>query len=131
MNDEMRKITLIGVPIEEGSGRRGAAMGPAALRIAGLDTALSDLGHDVEDLGDLRPGPAMDLPALDKARNLRQVGGFTRAVEAATFDAAATGRLPIILGGDHAARRCGRPPAFRALARCACRFQRPGNLTLG
>ena len=102
MNDEMRKITLIGVPIEEGSGRRGAAMGPAALRIAGLDTALSDLGHDVEDLGDLRPGPAMDLPALDKARTLRQVGGFTRAVEAATFDAAATGRLPIILGGDHA-----------------------------
>lgn len=99
---DRHKLTLIGVPIEEGTGRRGAAMGPAALRIAGLDTALADLGHQVDDLGDLRPGPAMDLPSHPKARNLRQVGGYTRAVEAAVFEAASAGRLPIVLGGDHA-----------------------------
>ncbi len=34
MSTQSRSVTLIGAPLEEGSGRRGAAMGPAALRIA-------------------------------------------------------------------------------------------------
>ncbi|HXV29164.1 MAG TPA: arginase family protein, partial [Sinorhizobium sp.] len=57
----MKTITLIGAPIEEGSGRRGAAMGPTALRIAGIDTVLAELGHTVHDEGDIRPLPARDL----------------------------------------------------------------------
>ena len=45
--------------------RRGAAMGPTALRIAGVDLTLSDLGHEVTDEGDLRPLPARGAPGLD------------------------------------------------------------------
>ncbi|AIC29223.1 arginase [Rhizobium etli bv. mimosae str. IE4771] len=101
MNVQSRSVTLIGAPLEEGSGRRGAAMGPAALRIAGVDQTLIDLGHDVADNGDLRIVPAMDLPNHSKAHNLRIVGAFTRALESSVYDVAACGRFPLILGGDH------------------------------
>ena len=49
-----QKLTIIGAPIEEGAGRLGALMGPAALRTAGLVRTLEELGHPVEDRGDLR-----------------------------------------------------------------------------
>ncbi|MBB4291886.1 arginase [Rhizobium leguminosarum] len=101
MNAQSRSVTLIGAPLEEGSGRRGAAMGPAALRIAGVDQTLIELGHDVADLGDVRIVPAMDLPNHQKAHNLRIVGAFTRALENSVHDVAASGRFPLILGGDH------------------------------
>ena len=95
-------ITLIGVPMEEGSGRGGAAMGPAALRIAGIRQALEDLGHPVIDNGDIRPVPARDLPALKNALHLQAVGAYVRELEAQTHDVASRGGLPIALGGDHA-----------------------------
>ncbi|EHS52083.1 arginase [Rhizobium sp. PDO1-076] len=101
MAKQTRNVTLIGVPLEEGSGRGGCAMGPAALRIAGIAPALVDLGYDVTDAGDLRPAPASDLPIMDKAKHLAIVGAFTRAVEAATYEAAAKGSVPVLLGGDH------------------------------
>ncbi|KQV17457.1 arginase [Rhizobium sp. Root1203] len=101
MQTPTRSVTLIGAPLEEGSGRRGAAMGPAALRIAGVDQTLIDLGYDVADAGDVQVVPARDLPNHPKAHHLRTVGAFTRALEASTYEAAAAGRFPLILGGDH------------------------------
>lgn len=101
-NMDRKPITLVGVPMEEGSGRRGAAMGPAALRIAGIDKALTDLGYDVRDNGDIRPVPARDLPVLGNALNLQTVGAFVRELEAQTYEIASAGRVPILLGGDHA-----------------------------
>ncbi|MDK1493435.1 arginase [Sinorhizobium sp. 7-81] len=98
----MKTITLIGAPIEEGSGRRGAAMGPTALRIAGIDTVLAELGHTVHDEGDVRPLPARDLAHHPHANNLQMVGAFARALNDAVHDAARKGHVPIILGGDHA-----------------------------
>ncbi len=64
MAENAKQIALIGAPLEEGSGRRGAAMGPTALRIAGLDETLAELGHTVSDEGDLHPLPARDLASL-------------------------------------------------------------------
>ncbi|THV22429.1 arginase [Peteryoungia ipomoeae] len=94
-------ITLIGVPLEEGSGRGGCAMGPAALRIAGISQAMIDLGYIVEDRGDLRPAPATDLEELPKAKKLPVVAAFTRAIEQETYSAVARGSVPVLLGGDH------------------------------
>ncbi|MCA1407532.1 arginase [Ensifer sp. IC3342] len=98
----MKTITLIGAPIEEGSGRRGAAIGPTALRIAGIDTVLAELGHTVHDEGDVRPLPARDLANHPRANNLQMVAAFARALNDAVHDAARKGHFPIILGGDHA-----------------------------
>lgn len=101
MSNTSKTVSLIGVPLEEGSGRGGCAMGPAALRIAGIAQALVDLGYSVEDRGDLRPQPARDLPVMERARKLDVVGAFTRAIEAETYQAASAGAVPILLGGDH------------------------------
>jgi arginase len=102
MAETTKKIALIGAPLEEGSGRRGAAMGPAALRIAGIDTMLAELGHEVTDEGDVRPLPARDLANYPGANNLQIVAAFTRELDAAVHDAARAGKFPLILGGDHA-----------------------------
>lgn len=101
MSDVTKTVSLIGIPLEEGSGRGGCAMGPAALRIAGIAQALLDLGYTVEDRGDLRPAPADDLPQLERARKLDVVGAFTRVIEAETYAAASRGSVPVMLGGDH------------------------------
>ncbi|WP_454289200.1 arginase [Rhizobium arsenicireducens] len=101
MNDKTNAVTLIGVPLEEGSGRGGCAMGPAALRIAGIGSALGELGYRVSDAGDLRPTPATEAGDHPKAHNLPIVAAFTRAIEEQTYRAAADGTLPVLLGGDH------------------------------
>lgn len=102
MAENDKHIALIGAPLEEGSGRRGAAMGPTALRIAGVDATLRDLGHTVTDEGDLHPLPARDLANHPKANHLQIVAAFTRALDTSVYDAARSGRFPLILGGDHA-----------------------------
>ena len=59
MDEEMsqEKCLLLGAPVDSGKRRRGCLMGPDAYRTAGLLESLRDLGHQVEDLGNLRPAP--------------------------------------------------------------------------
>ena len=45
------KIRIIGVPMDLGASRRGVDMGPSALRVAGLQARLKQLGRHVEDFG--------------------------------------------------------------------------------
>jgi arginase len=101
-----RQATLLGIPMDAGTSVPGARMGPAALRIAGLLTLLRELGHEVEDAGDLPPPAplATGLTADDAAacRNLEEVAGWVREIHDQAYAIAAAGRLPIFLGGDHA-----------------------------
>ena len=46
-------IHVLGVPMDLGSGRRGVDMGPSAIRIAGIEERLRELGHTVVDEGDI------------------------------------------------------------------------------
>ena len=48
-----KKIRVIGVPLDLGQSRRGVDMGPSAVRVAGLEARLEDLGHVVEDAGNV------------------------------------------------------------------------------
>ena len=48
-----RNIGIVGCPLDLGAGRRGVDMGPSAIRIAGLQRHLEQLGHRVEDYGDI------------------------------------------------------------------------------
>ena len=97
-----RDITLIGVPLEEGSGRGGCSMGPTAFRLAGITKSLEALGFSVTDKGDMRPSPAEDLEDRPDAKHLPIVAAFTRELEASTYDSISAGSIPLILGGDHA-----------------------------
>ncbi len=48
-----KSLALIGVPTDIGAGRRGASMGPEALRVAGLDSSLRNMGYTLVDRGNL------------------------------------------------------------------------------
>lgn len=99
----MAKVHLLGVPMEEGAGRRGCVMGPASYRTAGLVEDLTALGCDVADLGDLTPDPVLDIETEhDHLKFLPEVAGWTRALHAASYDLAMSDAIPVYMGGDHA-----------------------------
>ncbi len=93
-----RLLSLIGAPLEVGTHLGGTAMGPAALRTAGLRRALEQLGHGVEDRGDLAIAPsAGERPQSDCA----DLAAWTRVLSAAVLERLRAGRIPVVLGGDH------------------------------
>jgi len=98
---KLRNVSLIGAPTDIGAGARGASMGPEALRVAGLAEALRGRGVDVLDRGNL-VGPANPwLPPVDGYRHLNEVVAWNRTVHEAVHAELKTGRMPILLGGDH------------------------------
>jgi len=93
---------LIGAPVDSGKRRRGCLMGPDALRTAGLAEAITGLGHQVTDLGNLVAAETSIKD--DPARNTYQLGktvGWTKTLITAAKKAMHDG-FPIFLGGDHA-----------------------------
>jgi arginase len=98
----MAQVILIGAPVDSGQRVPGCLMGPAAARVAGIAAALADLGHEVEDRGDLRPDPAAPTPCPNPAvHSLPETLGWTAALRREVARALAAGGMPVILGGDH------------------------------
>ena len=94
-------VSVFGVPTDIGASRRGASMGPEALRVAGLVEAIAARGVDVRDIGDVS-GPRNPVSApVDGYRHLEEVVAWNQAVFAASQQALDAGRMPIMLGGDH------------------------------
>ena len=98
----MSRTILIGAPIDDGQRRAGCVMGPAAYRVAGIAAAIRDLGHGVEDWGDVAlPDLTPALCPNPAVHSLPQVLGWTEVLADRVDDALSEGGLPIILGGDH------------------------------
>jgi arginase len=77
-------------------------MGPAAYRVAGLAGAIADLGHRVEDWGDVALPALRDVSCPNPAvHDLDRVIGWTEVLADRVDDALSQGGLPVILGGDH------------------------------
>ena len=94
-------VSLIGAPTDIGAGSRGASMGPEALRVANLQPTLESHGLEVIDRGNLS-GPSNPwLPPDEGYRHLDEVVAWNQAVHNAVHAELATGRMPILLGGDH------------------------------
>jgi len=101
MNTRTRSVALIGAPTDIGASDRGASMGPEALRVAGLQPALSARGLDVVDRGNLN-GPRNPWePPVAGYRHLAQVIDWNRKVCEAVRAELGERRVPILLGGDH------------------------------
>ena len=99
----MKKVALLGAPIEIGASQRGTLMGPAALRTAGLLTLFEGLGFAVEDHGDLSIGEVAELAdePPDSARHYREIQRWIRLLSKRAYELARSGAIPIFLGGDH------------------------------
>ncbi len=97
----MTHCILIGAPVDAGQRRAGCLMGPAAYRVAGLAATLQDLGHGVEDRGDVAPTTPRDVTCANPAvHHLPEIVAWTEALTAAAASAMSEG-MPIFLGGDH------------------------------
>src|SRR4051812_37834938 len=97
-----RKITVIGVPLDLGAGRRGVDMGPSAIRVADIDARLRELGYDVEDAGDLdvEIQETRD-PGNPKLKYLREIRSTCERLRDKVGEVLGQGSLPVVLGGDH------------------------------
>lgn len=91
---------LVGAPVDSGKRRRGCLMGPDAYRTADLASALTDLGHAVEDRGNVEPAVFSAEPH-PKLHALQETIAWTQALATASQEALGDG-MPIFMGGDHA-----------------------------
>ena len=98
----MRKIRVLGVPLDLGASRRGVDMGPSAVRVAGLDTRLKSLGHQVTDGGNIRVEIAeTQNSGAPNARFLTQIADTCSRTAEAVVSCLQDGLTPLVLGGDH------------------------------
>ncbi|MBN1239801.1 MAG: arginase [Gammaproteobacteria bacterium] len=101
MTTTTQRISLIGAPTDVGAGRRGASMGPEALRVAGLRQSLMRLRRAVLDRGNVSGPINPESPRLDGYRHLPEVTAWCGAVRDAVYAALIDGDFPILMGGDH------------------------------
>jgi len=95
-----RNVRLLGVPLDMGAGRRGVDMGASALRLAGLERALKQLGHTVEDSGNIDIPVPEAVPADGTLPYSQAIATACRQI----YDWCTTlapDDFPIVLGGDH------------------------------
>ena len=97
-----RSVAVIGASLDLGAGRRGVDMGPSAIRYAGLESRLAQLGLEVVDLGNVETAVAEATEQGDaRLRYLDPIKVACQQVADLVAWAATDGHLPLVLGGDH------------------------------
>jgi arginase len=96
-----KKVRLIGVPMDLGQNRRGVDMGPSAVRCAGLQGRLTQLGYEVYDEGNVSvPNPEEEV-AEGQSNRLRAVVTACQRIFEIGRTCVSKQEFPIFLGGDH------------------------------
>lgn len=97
-----QKIRILGVPMDLGQSRRGVDMGPSALRVAGLQARLKQLGYAVEDIGNTSVKQPEEQHYGDKhAKYLTEIAETCQGLAEIVERTLAEDMMPMILGGDH------------------------------
>ena len=97
-----KSVAVIGAALDLGSGRRGVDMGPSAIRYAGLDARLKQLGLEVVDRGNV--GTAVAEAVAEGDERLRYLEPILRTcahIADLVAQASEQGHMPLVLGGDH------------------------------
>jgi arginase len=99
---QKEKVSIIGFPMDLGSGRRGVDMGPSALRIAELSSKLKNLGYEVEDLGNVQI-EIMERQKItdEKLKYLNEILKTSKLLASKVENILDRKRFPLIIGGDH------------------------------
>ncbi|SDO32431.1 arginase [Alkalicoccus daliensis] len=86
-----------------GQMRRGVDMGPSVIRYAGVVERLENLGHEVEDRGDIQIGrpSKYDIKNEENLKDLDVVVNANEMLADEVIDVISEGSFPLILGGDH------------------------------
>ena len=97
-----QKIRIIGVPMDLGASRRGVDMGPSALRVAGLQARIKQLGHQVEDIGNISVKQPEEMSYGEKrAKYLAEIADACKDLAGIVEKSLDENLLPVVLGGDH------------------------------
>ncbi len=95
-------VAVIGAPLDLGQGRRGVDMGPSAIRYAGLEERLQQLGFSVSDSGDVATTLPEGAAVVDeRMRYLPEILESCALVSDLVRAAVVAGARPLVLGGDH------------------------------
>lgn len=97
----LKRISIVGVPMDLGQAKRGVDMGPAAIRYADVIERLTMLGYDVQDLGDIEIERSKRDDADEKLKNLHAVAETNRRLAKLVSEIVNQKRFPLIFGGDH------------------------------
>jgi arginase len=99
---DARAVAIIGAALDLGAGRRGVDMGPSAIRYAGLDARIEQLGRRCEDWGNVT-GAVAEASAVgdERARFLLQIKETCERIADLVARATDEGLMPLVLGGDH------------------------------
>lgn len=101
------KVRIIEMPLDYGASRRGADMGPSAIRLAGLRDKLNSLGIESDDLYPpiaVPPQEYLDPKreiSRDDAKHLGPILDACGTLAGHVESIARSGDFPLILGGDH------------------------------
>ncbi len=110
LQPERRVVRILGVPLDMGQQRRGVDMGPSAVRYAGLQDRLSQIGYAVHDCGNI------DVPVVEEiaeqeqheshseehnAHHLNVVAKACQSICEVLAACIQPGDFAIVLGGDH------------------------------
>src|SRR5512146_2618587 len=97
-----KKIRVIGVPLDLGQTRRGVDMGPSAVRVAGLEARLEQLGHKVEDAGNVAVAIAeQKKEGNPNAKYIKEITSTCLKEAELVIKTLEAGEVAIVIGGDH------------------------------
>ena len=100
----MKKIDIIGAPSTFGQRKLGVNFGPDALRYAGLIERLKNIGHSVEDKGNIAV-PSIEVEKFkgeqEGLRNLNEIIEVSENLSNAVSNSIKRQAFPLIIGGDH------------------------------
>jgi arginase len=116
-----KKVKIIGVPMDLGAGRRGVDMGPSAIRIAGINQAISFQGFEVTDAGNVHVHPPESMTATNlRAHYLKEISEASEELAQMVEEALDDDSIPVVLGGDHSI-------AIGSVAGVASYYQKKGE----
>ena len=97
-----QRIAVIGASIDLGAGRRGVDMGPSAIRYAGLEARLREIGRASVDHGNVQAAvPEASAVGDERVRFLDEITQTCLQIADLVGSALADGDFPLVLGGDH------------------------------
>jgi arginase len=100
--ERRRAVGIVGVPMDLGAGRRGVDMGPSAIRYAGLERDLIEMGWQVTDYNNLAvPGPESGTVGNPRAKFDALIEDACVELRQRVAAIARADQFPLVLGGDH------------------------------
>lgn len=100
--DDVKKVAILGAPLDLGAARRGVDMGPSSMRYADLEGAVARLGIEVSDCGNVSAQiPEIASVVDESARYLPEILATCSQLAKRVADIVEAGQFPLVLGGDH------------------------------